>query len=1401
MSRCPGRDRFERFLAECLDDRSREELERHVESCSACQEVLDALTDVADWGPIPRPAGAVGADEFLRRLQESPPRAVEPLATRRDSQGVGEVGGRSTPAHGPAPDRTEPAFEVAPSGPGPIEVATSLGAAPPGPSLTAATEVASADPDTGAVAAPWAPIDGAGAAADELASRAPPVISGYELLGELGRGGMGVVYRARQVRLDRSCALKMILAGSHAARESVARFLAEARAIARLQHPHIVQIHHIGEADGLPFFELEYLPGGSLDRQLDGTPWPPRRAAGLVEQLARAMAEAHHLGVVHRDLKPANVLLAADGTPKITDFGLAKMLDSESGLTRTDLVMGSPSYMAPEQAGGHAREAGPAVDVYALGAILYELLTGRPPFRGATAMETMEQVRGSEPVSPSRLVPRLPRDIETICLQCLPKEPTRRYEGASALAEDLRRFQAGEPIVARRISGAERAWRWCRRNPLVASLLASVGLLIVAIAIVSSVAAARLGVEARRAQGAESDAVERLLRAAFAQAKASRGSGRIGQRHDTLKALAEAAALTHRVAISPPDILDMRAEAIAAMALPDIHLGHEWEGNPAGTNGRAFNSTYERYALSKRDGELTVRRVTDNQVLHRFVVTSVDGLNRQATLRFSPNDRYLAAYYNDSVTRSAFVWDLANPEAHPLVSVRDCSSSWSFFESRRLAVIGTRDQRIRRFDLGTGHELEPLKVGILPSAVAVQPQGHVLAVAAIGPPVVRLFDMASGQLLNALSHAQVNERAGRHATGGVEGLAWHPSGEFLATACDDQKIYVWDWLSKRQRSVLSGHSWEVADLAFSHSGDLLASYGHDKTVRLWDYRAGALLLTIPEARWVGFSQDDRIFTAQAEGTRLALCHLDMPVEFRVFEGHCHGHRHRQDIHDIQIHHGRRILATAASDGVRLWDLVAGREIAYLSTAHSLGTLFEKDGAGLLTYDTWQLRRWPLEISTRARRERVQIGPPRRLLNLDAGSVSPFGRMTFCGPDQKRLAIVCLGENCGVNLIDWAPQPRVVQSWRTRTADFVASSPDGRWVATGSVEGAGFLVWDTLGNTEVRRWDTGGDVHVAFSPEGRWLVCGTGGSSYTGAECSFWKVGTWQRGMSIPLERTTPASQSAFSDDGRMFAVLRTMTEILLLDPRDLREVARLQSREPMILSCLRFSADGSLLAAGTAAGYFHVWDLRRIRARLAEMNLDWNLPPFSPSPAAPMTGNPLAVDLRLDPGSLVDRANYFLEIPDYRRALADLEEALALDPDRLDVRRGLVSILTNGPMAIRNLGRASELLRTAPGHDATNLAYRGDLGMIMYRQSRYAAAVEALEAALGTHADRVDRTRWRIFIAMSQHHLGQSRAAQANYERARFDLADAKLSPLAAEELPRLWAEADATLHVGRSTP
>ncbi len=319
------------------------------------------------------------------------------------------------------------------------------------------------------------------ASASLPAAAQPP---GYEILGELGRGGMGVVYKARQTQLNRVVALKVLRAGGLAGSEELARFRSEA--VARLQHPNIVQVFEVGEQEGWPFFSLEFCPGGSLDRRLAGTPLAARLAAGLLETLSRAVEAAHQSGIVHRDLKPANILLAGGpdwpldrGTPKITDFGLAKQLDVESNQTRSGAIMGTPSYMAPEQAAGRTRDIGPLSDVYALGAILYECLTGRPPFKAATVMETIEQVWHADPVPPRRLQPGVPRDLETICLKCIAKEPQRRYPSAQALADDLKRFLANEPIQARRVGLAERTLLWARRRPTAAALaavLAAVGL-------------------------------------------------------------------------------------------------------------------------------------------------------------------------------------------------------------------------------------------------------------------------------------------------------------------------------------------------------------------------------------------------------------------------------------------------------------------------------------------------------------------------------------------------------------------------------------------------------------------------------------------------------------------------------------------------------------------------------------------------------------------------------------------------------------------------------------------------------------------------------------------------------------------------------------------------------------
>lgn len=312
----------------------------------------------------------------------------------------------------------------------------------------------------------------------------PVSIAGYTLLNELGRGGMGVVYKARQAMLNRYVALKMILNGEKAGPQERIRFLAEAEAVAHLQHPNIVQIYEVGEHDDCPFLSLEFVDGGNLANRVTREPLSFHQAAALVETLARAVQAAHERGIIHRDLKPANVLLTADGTPKITDFGLARRLDAGVDHNRPGTVVGTPSYMAPEQAGGRS-DVGPLVDVYALGAILYTLLTGRPPFRAETSKETLRQVLLQEPTPPSQIQPQIPADLETICLKCLEKEPERRFPSAAAVGEELGRFLRAEPIHTRPLSLLVRGWRWCHRKPRMAAGLAGVLLLLSGIALLA----------------------------------------------------------------------------------------------------------------------------------------------------------------------------------------------------------------------------------------------------------------------------------------------------------------------------------------------------------------------------------------------------------------------------------------------------------------------------------------------------------------------------------------------------------------------------------------------------------------------------------------------------------------------------------------------------------------------------------------------------------------------------------------------------------------------------------------------------------------------------------------------------------------------------------------------------
>jgi serine/threonine-protein kinase len=298
----------------------------------------------------------------------------------------------------------------------------------------------------------------------------------YLLLEKIGQGGMGVVFKALQEPLNRLVALKMILAGAYARPKDVARFRGEGEAIARIRHPNVVQIYEADEQNGRPFLSMEFMEGGSLAKQLNGTPQPPTQAAALVEALARGVHEAHQHNIVHRDLKPANVLLAADGTPKITDFGLAKFLDASEGHTESEAILGTAKYMAPEQAWGKSKQIGPLADVYALGTILYEMLCGIPPFAGTTLIETLEMVRSREPVPPSYLQKDVPPGLEAICLKCLEKQPAHRYATARDLADDLSKWLRGEQPLVKPSHWLGRLWRWASRRP--ASLIVGAGVVL-----------------------------------------------------------------------------------------------------------------------------------------------------------------------------------------------------------------------------------------------------------------------------------------------------------------------------------------------------------------------------------------------------------------------------------------------------------------------------------------------------------------------------------------------------------------------------------------------------------------------------------------------------------------------------------------------------------------------------------------------------------------------------------------------------------------------------------------------------------------------------------------------------------------------------------------------------------
>jgi WD40 repeat protein len=1039
-------------------------------------------------------------------------------------------------------------------------------------------------------------------ARDDTAIAVPPAAAamppGYEALSEVGRGGMGVVYKARHRALDRVVALKRILAGACAGARERAQFLAEARAAARLQHPNIVQIHEVGEDKGQPYLVLEFVDGPNLRERIGGRPGPALPAARLVLELVRAMHYAHQRGVVHSDLKPANVLLAFsreqsasapegalrepsrldEYSAKITDFGLARRLDAGAGQTQTGLLVGTPSYMAPEQADGG--QVGPRADVYGLGAILYELLTGRPPFLAETALETLAQVRAQEPVPPSRLRPGLSRDLETICLKCLEKEPARRYASADALGDDLGRFLASRPVAARRAGRVERAWRWCRRNPAVAALAGSLAALLVAAAAGGTGAAVLLAERRAEAVGqreeakqARQQAVENLREALVAQAEKARGSTAPGRRFDSLEALRKAAAVRPSA-----ELRDLTIECLTLADLRPAAPGMRGDEPPPGAA--------EHYACAAAGGDLRVYRFADAAELLRLRGPAPPAWVWES----SPDGRLLAAKYHlDGRERpnELWVWDLGRGEPIRKIPTGACEHAFGFSGDGGVLAVGDHEGGVTLHDLAADGPTRRLGRGPAPRCLAFRPGGRELVVADRQTGRVQAWDAAAGRPLWAHDFPAP-----------VLCLAWHPGGRLLAAGCRDFNVYVWDAAFGRAPVVLPGHEAELTHLAFNHGGDLLLSISWERLC-LWDPWTGRQLVDTPAKQdRARFSRDDRWLRYAAREGPQSGWEVSAGRECRTL----HGHTGYKGPWGLDIDPDGRLLASAGSDGVRLWDLASAREVAFLPLPGAHSAIFVPGGDGLITCGASGVQRWPMTPGPDGPADGLRVGPPQALAVL-----APAVRnRAYLGADGHTLAVTdhARGQVVVLDLGDLSS--KTLPEGHASAAQ-VAVSPDGRWVASGTYGATGGVrVWDLRAGTPPGGLPAS-NSYLSFSPDGRWLAkSGDDG-------CVLLKVGSWEEVRRVAPPTGFPAPV-AFAPDGKMLAVAADSRKVRLLDPETGEPFATLADSRSGIITWLSFSRDGVRLAVAAENHLVRVWDLRLIRRQLAAIDLDWDLPPYPPAP-------------------------------------------------------------------------------------------------------------------------------------------------------------------------------------------
>jgi WD40 repeat protein/Tfp pilus assembly protein PilF len=1185
-------------------------------------------------------------------------------------------------------------------------------------------------------------------------------IPGYTVLGVLGRGGMGVVYRAWQQDLNRPVAIKMVYAGAQDSPAILDRFRVEAEAVARLKHQNIVQIHDVGRHAGSPYLVLELVEGHNLAQRLAGTPQPVAWAAGLVETLARAIQAAHDQGVVHRDLTPANVLLTTDGIPKITDFGLAKLIKGGQELrTQTGDLLGTPSYMAPEQAASRNQAIGVVTDVYALGAILYELLTGRPPFKAESPIETLRQVVSDEPVAPSRLRPRLPRDLETICLKCLRKEPPLRYASTLELADDLRRFQEGRPILARRSGSFERAWRWCRRNPALATASSAAVLLTTALAIGSTIAAwtyrdqrndlkyehERTKVSLTRAERAERQVRLELGKTLMAEGAALERSGLPGQRYDSLDRLAHAARELRDEPEGHALLPEVRDHAIGAMALTDLRM--RWQRAIGAVMWAACDGELGRYAVTElRSGLTKIRSLDDDRELLR--VPRPETGFWFAAPEFSSGGRYLLIKYNVGLDDKWLdIWNLERPDRVIHQPVR--SIAHAFHPDGRGLLFAPPGPDLVLWDLIARRVVKRLPLDFHPSYLVFDPTGRRIAVNAASPP----FQLQVRHLDAERAPDSWTDQVGDGP------MSWSHDGRLLAIGHSDGRVFVWDLVRRRLASILHGHASAVIVCQFAPASELLATGAWDGTVRLWDAAVGEELLVTSDS-FLGFASDGRR-AAFVDGPTLRIRDVARDRAVRIINPAGIGNQTETTYGDWVLA-GRfspdgRLVALASGWGLHLYDTSDLRELAHLEAGDCESVLFDVDGRNLITSSRWGLFRWPIRPEPDGGAEVLLVGPPELLQDQTPGQRESFKASWL--HDHRTLAMI---DNLGarVLLVDTTHprraglRDRALASGSNHRMSSIAISPDGRWAAAGGWMEKGIYVWDLPRSRLVRVLppsDGEGDSQtiVTFSPDGRWLISSSQNAVAPGYY--FWEVGTWKRGPLISRPLAAGWGAPVFSADGRVMALGVSSYQIRLAEAATMRTIAHLSTLQPMGARPLAFSPDGTKLIAATNRKTALMWDLRRIREQLATMDLDWDQPSFPPESETLTTIRPSVRSIRVV-GKVIE--------PSARRAaeLAALKERLRThsdDADALFERGGMELRARRWTEAIADLEHS---LRVRPDHPDVPLL----LAEAYLQTQRLLAARNALDRHLARFSDDLDAHLGRGLVALS---LGQTEAAADHFTR------------------------------------